>query len=318
MNKNYKQIKLWQGLVVLVSAAFVLFVIGAGSMVPFGLYGTLLVQWLMLAVVLILVMLFRWNPREVFPVSKPSGAGIFGTVLIWVGSFLIEITLILLLSIFFSEQIMGVNAGLSTQMIDVPFIAAFLIVAVTPAICEEAVFRGAFLQSLNPQKHKWAAILISGCVFGLFHGNVFRFVTTAIGGVVMAYMLLESKNFIYNCLFHFINNLLPVILLFGMSGVYEKLGVWGTEGTFDMQGVQSGYAFMMSAGIYMMMCAAAPSCLYIGNYLLHSRIPGYREKLFPSGKPGIVIFLIISSVTLFIGGIALLICGIINLPAVLI
>lgn len=317
MNKDYKQIKLWQGLVVLISAALIIFLISPKVLSSFGLYGSLLAEWFMLVVALLLVMIFKGNLKALFPIKKPSPSGMFGTVLIWVGSFLIEITLILLLTIFFPQQILGVNAGLSSQMTDVSFIAALLIIAVTPAICEEVVFRGVFLNSLKPYKYKWAAILVSGCIFGIFHGNVFRFVPTAIGGVVMAYILLESGNMIYNCFFHFINNLLPVIILFSMSGVYEKLGVWGAENTLDMQGVSSGYAIMMSAGLYMMMSAAAPSCLYIGNYLLHSRTPGYRDKLFPSGKPGIVILLIVSTVGLLIGGLALLVLGIINLPNVI-
>lgn len=318
MYKNYKQIKLWQGLVVLVSAALIIFVVSPKALAPFGLYGTLLAEWLMLASALLLVLVFKGNPKELFPVKKPSAGGVFGTILMWVGALLIEMTLVLLLSIFFPERILNVNIGLSTQMVNVPFIAAFLIVAVTPAVCEEAVFRGVFLRSLNPEKHKWAAIMICAAVFGIFHGDPIRFVPTAIGGAVMAYILLESGNMIYNGLFHFINNLLPIVLLFGMSGVYEKLGVWNSQGTLDMTAVQGSYTFVLSAGLYMMMCAAAPSCLYIGNYLLHSKIPGYRDKLFPSGKPGVVITLIVTSGLLFLGGAALLLIGIMSMPVTLI
>ena len=307
MDKNYKQLKVWQGLAVLASAAVVIFIVSPGLLSPFGIYGSLLAEWLMLAAALGLVLAFRGNPRELFPFRKPAGVGIFGTVLMWVGAFLVEMTLVLLVSILFPEEIQGVNAGLSSEMLNIPFLAALLIIAVTPAICEEIVFRGIFLKSLKPQKYKWAAILISGAIFGAFHGDVFRFIPTAVGGVVLAWILLESGNMFYNCFFHFINNLLPIILLFGMKDVYAQLGAWNAAG------YQSKSLPMMSAGLYMMMCAAAPACLYIGNYLLHSRTPGYRDKLFPKGRPGTVIGLIAISAALFLCGAGLMLYGFISL-----
>ena len=105
MSKNYKQLKVWQGLVVLVSAAVVIFIVSPTVLSPFGIYGSLSAEWLMLAAALGLVLAFRGNPRELFPFRRPAGAGGFGTFLMWVGAFLIEMTLVLLVSIFFMEEI---------------------------------------------------------------------------------------------------------------------------------------------------------------------------------------------------------------------
>ena len=312
MDKDYRQLKLWQGILILASAALIIFVISPRFLSSFGLYGTLLAELLMLAAALVLVTLFKGNPKEVFPVKKPAGVGIFGTVLMWVGTLLAEMTLTLILAIFFPQQIMGVSAGLSMQMTDVPFLVAVLIIAVTPAVCEEAVFRGAFLSSLNPGRHKWGAILITGVIFGMFHGSIFRFLPTAIGGIVMAYILVESGNMFYNSFFHFVNNLLPTVLLFGMQGIYDKIGLWDMQGSQSMLAAQGSSMFMVSAGMYMMICAAAPSCFYIGNYLLHSHTPGYKDRLFPSGKAGTVIALIVASALLFFAGIVLMAFGIIK------
>ncbi|HAX52667.1 type II CAAX endopeptidase family protein [Muricomes intestini] len=306
MYKDYKQIKFWQGLLVVVLAAVIIFIIAPVFLAPIGMYGTLLAEWMMLAVTLGLVMAFGHRPGDLLPLKKPSGAGVFGTLLMWVGAYLVEMTLILVLSIFFPEDILDVNAGLSQAMVDIPFLAAFLIIAVTPAICEEVVFRGVFLKSLNSREHKWMAILICGIIFGLFHGNVFRFIPTAIGGAVMAYILLESENMFYNCFFHFINNLLPVLLLFSMKNIYKNMEMWNGQGYQPMPAA--------SAGVYMMMCAAAPSCLYIGNYLLHSKTPGYRDKLFPRGKQAPAIILVVISSTLFLAGAGLTLYGIVTMP----
>ena len=58
-----------------------------------------------------------------------------------------------------------------------------------------------------------------------------------------------------------------------------------------------------AVGMYLMMASAAPRAIYIGNYLLHAKTPGYRTKLFPSGKPGLVIGLILGSLFLFAAGL---------------
>lgn len=306
MGENDKQFRVWHGIAALILAAAVIFVVSPILAGRIGLYGTLIGEWLMLAAVVLLAVFSKRNPQIIFPFRKPTGAGIFGTVLMWVGSFLVEMTLVLCISIFFPEKVIGGNAGLSFVMLSVPFWAAVLIIAVTPAVCEEAVFRGVFFQSLNPKKNKWAAILISGAIFGAFHGDAVRFVPTAIGGVVMAYIMLESGSMFYNCLFHFINNLLPLVLLFGMKDMYTQMG------GYDVGSVQMGSMSVASAGIYMAMCAIAPACLYIGNYLLHSNIPGYRDTLFPSGRPGTVIALITVSAFLFIAGIVLAAVGLVG------
>ncbi|CUX40713.1 type II CAAX endopeptidase family protein [Clostridium sp. C105KSO13] len=302
MYKEYKQIKLWQGVLVLVLAAVILFIIAPVFLSPLGMYGSLLAEWMMLAVTLGLIMAFGHRPGKLLPLKKPTGAGIFGTLLMWAGAFLVEMTIILILSIFFPEDISDVNTGLSQAMLNIPFLAAFLIIAITPAICEEVVFRGVFLKSLNPRKHKWAAILICGIIFGMFHGDVFRFVPTAIGGTVMAYILLESDNMFYNFFFHFINNILPLILLFSMKDMYKDMEVWSGQGYQPLP--------VVSAGVYMMMCAAAPSCLYIGNYFLHSNTLGYRDTLFPRGKQAPAIILVVTSFALFFAGAALTLYGI--------
>ena len=57
----------------------------------------------------------------------------------------------------------------------------------------------------------------------------------------------------------------------------------------------------------MMLSAIAPFCIYVGNYLIHRGNDGYRETLFPSGKPGIIVLLIVLSGLLFIGGIVVMV-----------
>ena len=57
-----------------------------------------------------------------------------------------EMVLLLILSLFFPEQILEVNDGLSSSIAAGPFLLSFVTVAISPAICEEVLFRGTFCQ----------------------------------------------------------------------------------------------------------------------------------------------------------------------------
>ena len=87
-----------------------------------------------------------------------------------------------------------------------------LVVAVTPAICEEIAFRGALLTCFRGKRSKWTGIIIVGLFFGACHGSVWRMVPTAILGLVMGYVLFETENIFYCMLIHFTNNAFSVIL----------------------------------------------------------------------------------------------------------
>ena len=168
-SKVKKPLKIWQGVLTLLVSAIILFVAAPILLSPFGMYGSLLGELLLLGVAVGAVLLFRGDLREVFPLKKPHFSGIAGTILIWVGTFLCEMVLLLILSLFFPEQILEVNDGLSSSIAAGPFLLSFVTVAISPAICEEALFRGTFVSSLRGRLGKWAVLLISGCIFGMFH-----------------------------------------------------------------------------------------------------------------------------------------------------
>jgi CAAX amino terminal protease family. len=163
--KVKKSLKIWQGVLTLLVSAVILFVAAPILLSPFGMYGSLLGELLLFGVAVGAVLLFQGDLREVFPLKKPHFSGIAGTILIWVGTFLCEMVLLLILSLFFPEQILEVNDGLSSSIAAGPFLLSFVTVAISPAICEEALFRGTFVSSLRGRLGKWAVLLISGCIF---------------------------------------------------------------------------------------------------------------------------------------------------------
>ena len=66
----------------------------------------------------------------------------------------------------------NVVADLAGDILDVPFVVMFLIMAVFGPFCEEVVFRGAFFRGFRRSGNIFGAVLMSGLLFALMHMNL--------------------------------------------------------------------------------------------------------------------------------------------------
>ena len=89
------------------------------------------------------------------------------------------------------------------------------LVALTPAICEEFLFRGVVLSGTRWQLSPLWVIALNGVLFGAFHvpsATVFRFLPSAILGMLLAWVVLRTRSIWPGVLMHFLNNGSIVIL----------------------------------------------------------------------------------------------------------
>ena len=280
MNRQTKPLKPYHGVIVLLLTAVCVFAVGPALSSRMGLYGTFFSELLMLGIAVGCTVLFRGNLKYVFPVHKPTFPGLFGTFLFWMGTMGIAIILTMVMTYFFAQQVLGTSEGLSYAFFSVPALVSILIVSVTPAICEEAVFRGVVFNSFWPIGNKWIVIVLTGCIFGAFHGSIWRFLPTAILGIAMAYLLAETGNMVYNMLFHAVNNLLPLVLLFGLQWVTEWVYSTDEAATYTQTSAGGQVYSLAALGIYVAGTGVALLLLYAGNYLIHMGRKGYEGKLF--------------------------------------
>jgi sodium transport system permease protein len=85
-------------------------------------------------------------------------------------------------------------------------LATLALVALTPAICEEALFRGPILRGLRSRLSPAAAVALTGLLFGVFHVELSRILPTALLGVLLSLVALESGSILPAMLAHFLNN----------------------------------------------------------------------------------------------------------------
>ena len=103
--------------------------------------------------------------------------------------------------------------------------ATLALVALTPAICEEALFRGPILRGLRTRAGPAAAVALTGLLFGVFHLELSRILPTALLGILLSLVALESGSILPAMLAHFLNNASLVVLAF--FRVDEKLATIG-------------------------------------------------------------------------------------------
>jgi sodium transport system permease protein len=87
-----------------------------------------------------------------------------------------------------------------------------LVLALSPAICEEVVFRGAVLSGLRKHLPWWALLLCVGIAFGVAHISIHRMMLTALSGIVLTYIVWRSGSIFPGMLTHFLINATGILL----------------------------------------------------------------------------------------------------------
>ncbi|MCM1039681.1 MAG: ABC transporter permease [Ruminococcus sp.] len=92
--------------------------------------------------------------------------------------------------------------------------SAFLVIAVTPAICEEMLFRGMIFHSMKARYRITTSIVTVAVLFGLYHMSLVKFIPTGFLGLMFCYVVYKTGSIFPAMLMHFINNAVSVLLMY--------------------------------------------------------------------------------------------------------
>jgi sodium transport system permease protein len=179
--------------------------------------GILAAQWLLLFVpALLFIRLTGVRYSEVLGLRRPSLSQTGAATLLVLGAVPIGILIAWFQTRFFALP-EGVVEALRSLLIPATGRDALIIAltaAVTPAICEEVVFRGVFLSSTR-RLHWAGGILLSAVVFGLFHvtyETAIRFLPTFWLGLVLGWTVWWTRSLWLAALMHALHNGLLLLL----------------------------------------------------------------------------------------------------------
>ena len=92
------------------------------------------------------------------------------------------------------------------------FILVVLLVGVTPAICEETMFRGFIQHSFEFAIKPMWAILITATFFGLYHFSPYGLFPLISLGFYFGYAAYKTDSILPSMVMHFLNNFISVVL----------------------------------------------------------------------------------------------------------
>ncbi|MBF1183751.1 MAG: CPBP family intramembrane metalloprotease [[Eubacterium] sulci] len=160
-------------------------------------------------------LMFREKLEPEVRLSKPQSTlftiiisfGVGGVSTIWLDLFQYISTHFQTLS----EQVDDFST-LYDDMEQSPYIWTLLAIAIVGPIVEEIMFRGLIYRSLEKAiETPWIPIVISGVMFGVWHGSFIQGVYTAILGIILAYYYKKTRSLFLVIMVHIINNFLSTL-----------------------------------------------------------------------------------------------------------
>lgn len=125
--------------------------------------------------------------------------------LMWIGNWIVQLYPP-------SPEFLALQKELETLLLQAPGMwAIVLLIAGTPAICEEVAFRGFVMTGLSGLKNKYAAIILSALMFGAAHGILQQSMTASITGLALGWVAFQSRSLFPAIAYHFTHNSLSVV-----------------------------------------------------------------------------------------------------------
>lgn len=166
---------------------------------------------LILAPVLFYVIVNKLDFKEVFRIKSP---GLFPAIVIALLAIPAQFTASALNTIVvYLLQFVG---NIPPQAIPVPenttgLIVSLLVIAVSPAICEEMLHRGILLSAYE-RRGSIRAVFITAIFFGIFHFDITNLLGTVFLGLLLAYYVIRTNSIFAGVLAHFLNNAIAILM----------------------------------------------------------------------------------------------------------
>ena len=143
-----------------------------------------------------------------------------------------------------AEELERMLAPEGTSALEMLFAAAL-----TPAICEELLCRGALARSLRGPLGDWGAILVSALLFAILHLSPYRLLPTFALGILLAVVAFSARSTVASMIVHLLNNATIALLQLHPFGEVNK---W-LEGLGPVASL--GFVIVLSSGLYLVVGA---------------------------------------------------------------
>ena len=158
-------------------------------------------------------LIYKYATKQSFKLITPIRAMSLKNVLFVIGIIMCAIPFGLFLQSVIVLFFHNPYVFLYYQIMDYHFLLWILVIAVSPSIFEEIVFRGIIQHEYKGVPIKKAA-LINGMLFGILHFNMVQFFIATFLGVILAYFMHYTRSILAPMLGHFVWNLTAITIVY--------------------------------------------------------------------------------------------------------
>jgi sodium transport system permease protein len=180
-----------------------------------GTIATLLVTeyGFFLAPTLLLVAGFGFSFRRTLALRRPPLRGIVAAVLIGSSAWAVAAGVLIRVLPPPESLVRALEQMLLLDGAPAPLWLVWLVIGVTPALCEELFFRGFVLSGLR-RLGLWPAILTCALLFGLAHSSIYRLLPTFFIGLLLSWIVWKTGSIWTSIIAHALNNGIAATLVY--------------------------------------------------------------------------------------------------------
>lgn len=203
-----------ESLLLMVVALLLMVYVGGIMSLSEPLMGVIIPQFFIGILPVLACFYIKGDAKKIFALHLPKPKALIGSLFLLLGSGSLSLLLSNLLSYCFPDSSQGLNEEYMTLLDGVSFIPALLLIALTPAVCEELMFRGYMFTAFKQKMSLAKAIMAVSLLFGISHMSLIKVIPTAILGVALAYAIHKADSIVASGMMHFLNNGFAVYVLY--------------------------------------------------------------------------------------------------------
>ena len=206
---------------------------------------------------------------------------------------------------FISNGFLGQDDTLNELISDTPWYVTFIGTVILAPIIEEIVFRKWIIDRAKPFG-EFSACILSGLMFGLFHGNFLQaFYATALG-FIFSYVYIRTSNIMYTIALHSIINLFGSIIVPDLisNENIEKINMIINDGVVNNETISALIIVIVSVLVMISAIIAGVVLFFINVRKLVFKKPplldtGVKPTKLMLANEGVIISIVILSLSFF-------------------
>lgn len=214
-----------ESLLVMIVALLLMVYVGGVASINNPIMGVVFPQ-LFIGVLPVLACIYiKADIKTVLSLRLPGCKAFIGAFLLGIGTSSLSLIISNLLSTAFPSDSEALNTNYMQILDDMSFVPALLLIALTPAVCEELLYRGYMFTAFKQKMKLPMAIFFTAFLFGVSHMSFIKLLPTMLLGIALAYAIHKSGSIMASGLMHFLNNGFAVFVLY----YGEKLPILSDE-----------------------------------------------------------------------------------------